>query len=172
MNNFKESLINVKAFAFDVDGVFAGHILLTSSGEQIHPLNMKDGYAVQIAIKKGFPIAIISGSSSKLIRLRFERLGVTDIYLNAKNKVEPFDDFILKYSLKPSEVLYMGDDLPDFLVMKKAGIPTCPADAAIDIKEISKYISDLKAGEGCVRDVIEQVLRVQGKWKDSDAFNW
>ncbi|HBX49972.1 MAG: 3-deoxy-D-manno-octulosonate 8-phosphate phosphatase [Bacteroidetes bacterium RIFOXYA12_FULL_35_11] len=172
MSNFKEDLLNVKAFAFDVDGVFSGNILLSSSGEQLRPMNMKDGYAVQFAVKKGFTIAIISGGTCESIKKRFSNLGVKDIYIASSDKMKDYEAFLNKNNLSSADVLYMGDDLPDYYVMKKVGVPTCPADAASDIKAISKYISNIKGGEGCVRDVIEQVLRAQGKWMDTDAFHW
>jgi 3-deoxy-D-manno-octulosonate 8-phosphate phosphatase (KDO 8-P phosphatase) len=172
MSNFKEDLGKVKGFAFDVDGVFSGNIFLLSSGEQVRSMNIKDGYAVQLAVKKGFPVAIITGGFSEAIRMRFQGLGVTDIYMKSTDKTEQFKDFCFKYSLDSSEILYMGDDLPDYNTMKMAGIPTCPCDAAEEIKSLSKYISAIKGGEGCVRDVIEQVMRAQEKWMDSDAFHW
>ena len=172
MANFKEELKHIKAFAFDVDGVFSGNIFLSSTGEQLRTMNIKDGYAVQLAVKKGFPIAIITGGFSDGIKIRFEGLGVTDIYMRSSNKPHDFKDFINKHNLDISSVLYMGDDLPDYEVMKKVGLPVCPADAAEEIKSLSKYISIAKGGEGCVREVIEQVLRAQEKWMDKDAFIW
>lgn len=172
MPNFKELLPKVKAFAFDVDGVFSGNIYVTSSGEQLRSMNMKDGYAVQLAVKKGFPIAIITGGNSEAIRIRFQGLGVTDIYMKSSSKIDDYNDFLFKYSLNPEDVMYMGDDIPDYDVMKKTGMPVCPSDAAEEIKNLSLYISHIKGGEGCVRDVIEQVLRAQEKWMDSQAFHW
>ncbi|OFX28040.1 MAG: 3-deoxy-D-manno-octulosonate 8-phosphate phosphatase [Bacteroidetes bacterium GWA2_32_17] len=172
MANYKEKLTHIKAFAFDVDGVFSGNITLTESGEQLRTMNIKDGYAVQLAIKKGFQIAIITGGFSEGIRKRFEGLGIKDIYMRSEQKTKEFHNFIAKYSLQPSEVVYMGDDLPDYEVMKIAGLPVCPANSAIEIKEISKYISAIDGGNGCVRDIIEQVLRSQGKWMNNDAFKW
>ena len=170
--NFKEKLILVNAFIFDVDGVFSGNIYLSSSGEQLRSMNIKDGYAVQLAVKKGFPIAIITGGKCDGIKLRFEGLGVKDIYMSSSNKKEAYLDFIHKYHLDPQNIMYMGDDLPDYEVMKEIGIPVCPADAAVEIKALSQYISHIKGGEGCVRDVIEQVLLAQGKWFNEDAFHW
>lgn len=172
MANFKERLKHIRAFAFDVDGVFSGNIFLSSSGEQLRTMNIKDGYAVQLAIKKGFPIAIITGGFSEGIRIRFEGLGVKDIYMKSCNKTNDFNDFISKYTIEPETVLYMGDDLPDYEVMKKVGVPVCPSDAAEEIKALSQYIATAKGGEGCVREVIEQVLRAQEKWMDKDAFIW
>ena len=172
MANFKEELKNIRAFVFDVDGVFSGNIFLSSSGEQHRTMNIKDGYAVQLAAKKGFPIAIITGGFSDGIQIRFEGLGVKDIYMHSCNKQKDFNDFIYKYDIAPETIMYMGDDLPDYEVMMRVGLPVCPSDAAEEIKAISKYISFQKGGEGCVRDVIEQVLRAQGKWMNTDAFQW
>lgn len=170
--NFKEKLPLVQAFVFDVDGVFSGNIYLSSNGEQWRSMNIKDGYALQLAVKKGFPIAIITGGLCDGIRLRFEGLGVKNIYMGSSHKMEAFNDFVLNYHLDPKNIMYMGDDLPDYEVMKTVGIPVCPSDAAIEIKALSHYISQLKGGDGCVRDVIEQVLRAQGKWFNDDAFHW
>jgi len=170
--NFKELLNNVKAFAFDVDGVFSNNLLLHPSGELLRTMNIKDGFAVQYAIKKGYPIAIITGGNTESVRIRFKSLGIKDIYLKSNKKIEDFNDFLLKNQLKSEEVLYMGDDLPDYEIMKKVGVATCPADAVEEIKEISLYISHKTGGEGCVRDVIEQVLRVQDNWMHPEALTW
>ena len=171
--SFKEDLKNVKAFVFDVDGVFTNsNIYLHPSGELMRSMNIKDGYAIQYAIKKGYPVAIITGGNSESVRERFVNLGVTDIYLKSHSKLDDFEDFLFKYDLSADEILYMGDDIPDYHVMTKVGLPTCPANAAEEIKEISRYISDRNGGEGCVRDVIEQVLKLQGKWLNEDAYNW
>ncbi|NOZ45368.1 MAG: HAD hydrolase family protein [Chlorobi bacterium] len=173
MSNFKENLRKIKAFAFDVDGVFSdGNLLLYPNGEHLRSMNIKDGYAVQFAIKKEYPIAIITGGNSESVRMRFNYLGVTDVYLRSSDKMDDFKDFLAKYDLEPDEVLYMGDDLPDYEVMNYAGIATCPSDAAEEIKAISSYISNAKGGFGCVRDIIEQVLRIHGKWMDVDAMHW
>jgi 3-deoxy-D-manno-octulosonate 8-phosphate phosphatase (KDO 8-P phosphatase) len=172
MPNFKELLPRVKAFAFDVDGVFSGNIYITSSGEQLRSMNIKDGYAVQLAVKKGFPVAIITGGYSDAITHRFKALGVTDIYMKSSCKIDDFNDYLAKYSLDPAEVMYMGDDIPDFEVMQKAGLPVCPSDAAEEIRALSLYISHIKGGDGCVRDVIEQVLRARNLWLDHHAFHW
>lgn len=173
MTNFKEDLTKVKAFVFDVDGVFSNGIFyLNPDGEPLRSMNIKDGFAVQLAVKKGYKIGIITGGTSKSIKVRFNGLGVEDVYLCCANKMIFFEDFIKKNNLNPDNILYMGDDLPDYNVMKRVGVPTCPADSAEEIKQISKYISDVKGGNGCVRDVIEQVMRAQGKWMDSEAFEW
>lgn len=173
MGKFKQDLNNIKGFVFDVDGVFTdGKILFTGEGMQIRNMNVKDGYAVHFAVKKKFPIAIITGGTCNSIRIRFTTLGVEDLYISSHDKLADFNHFIKKHGLSPEEILYMGDDLPDYPVMKLVGLPTCPADAAVEIKEISQYISDKKGGEGCVRDIIEQTLRAQNKWMDTDAFIW
>jgi 3-deoxy-D-manno-octulosonate 8-phosphate phosphatase (KDO 8-P phosphatase) len=127
--NFKKLLGNVKAFAFDVDGVFSHNVLLHPSGEIMRSMNIKDGFAVQYAIKKGYPIAIITGGRSEAVRERFKNLGVTDIYLSSACKIDDFEDFANKYQIEPRDILYMGDDLPDYEIMKRVGVPTCPADA-------------------------------------------
>jgi 3-deoxy-D-manno-octulosonate 8-phosphate phosphatase (KDO 8-P phosphatase) len=173
MANFKEDLANVKAFIFDIDGVLSLQtITLNSFGVPNRTVNLRDGYALQLAVKKGYRVAVISGSSCKEYSRRLKLLGITDIYLNSRTKLEHFKTFLKKHGISPSEVLYMGDDIPDFEVMKLAGIPVCPSDADSEIKQISVYISDKMGGEGCVRDVIEQVLRLNNKWMDSDAFSW
>ncbi|HNW57947.1 MAG TPA: HAD hydrolase family protein, partial [Bacteroidales bacterium] len=135
-------------------------------------INLRDGYALQLAVKKGYPVGVISGSSSKEYKKRLKLLGVNDIYLNSRSKLDHFNDFIKKHNLNKSDVLFMGDDIPDFEVMKEAGISVCPSDADSEIRQVASYISDKKGGEGCVRDVIEQVLRLHNCWMDSDAFTW
>jgi 3-deoxy-D-manno-octulosonate 8-phosphate phosphatase (KDO 8-P phosphatase) len=173
MNHFKGNLNKVKAFVFDVDGIFSHSIVyLLPTGELMRSMNIKDGYALQYAIQKDYPVAIITGGDSEAVRQRFEKLGVKDIYLKSRDKKEDFKHFIEKGNLHPSEILYMGDDLPDYEVMAQVGFPTCPADAAEEIKAISIYISDKNGGEGCARDVIEQVLRAQEKWMEPEAFVW
>jgi 3-deoxy-D-manno-octulosonate 8-phosphate phosphatase (KDO 8-P phosphatase) len=173
MSNFKEKLTKVKAFVFDVDGVFASSkVYLHPSGDLMRTMNIKDGYAVFYAIRKKYLICIISGGTSESVRGRFKNLGIADIYLGSHNKVKDFNDFLQKHELKPDDILYMGDDLPDYEVMKMVAVPTCPSDAVEEIKAISSYISDKSGGEGCVRDVIEQVLRLQGRWMEPDAFSW
>jgi len=173
MSNFKENLSKVKAFAFDVDGVLSnGCVYLYPESEIVRSMNIKDGYALQFAAKLGYPIAIITGATSGSIEKRFARLGIKDIYLGSENKMGDFDDFIKKFKIDLTEVLYMGDDIPDYEIMKKVGFPTCPNDAAEEIKNISLYISDKNGGEGCVRDVLEQVMKVHGHWMGSKAFNW
>lgn len=173
MTNFKEGLQRVKTFIFDIDGVLSVQTApLGPAGEPTRTANLRDGYAIQLAIKKGYRLAIISGGRSEEYVKRLTSLGVKDIYMNSHLKIDHFNHFLMKYSLDAANVLYMGDDIPDYQVMKMAGIPVCPADADSEIKKISLYISDRRGGEGCVRDVIEQVLRLHDKWLDGDAFKW
>jgi 3-deoxy-D-manno-octulosonate 8-phosphate phosphatase (KDO 8-P phosphatase) len=173
MDNFKEDLAGIKGFVFDIDGVLSLQTInLNAFGVPNRTVNLRDGYALQLAVKKGYHIGIISGSSSKDYQKRLKLLGVKDIFLNSRNKLGHFRIFLNKYGLRKSEVLYMGDDIPDFEVMKEAGVPVCPADADSEIKQVASYISDKKGGEGCVRDVIEQVLRLHNNWMDNDALNW
>lgn len=165
MTFFKERLKNIRAFIFDVDGVLSIDTSpLDESGDPMRTANVKDGFAMRYAIESGFQVAIITGANTSRVRLRYKKLGVEHIYMNSFNKTECLDDFILKTGIAKSEILYMGDDLVDFQIMKEVGIATCPFDAVPEIKAISQYISDKKGGEGCVRDVIEQVMRSQQKW--------
>ncbi len=163
--SYKEYLEHITTFIFDVDGVLTdGTVTITTKGEMLRRMNIKDGYALKTAVDKGYNICIISGGSNEGVRLRLKGLGIHDIYLGAHDKIKQFEEYLHIYSLKPEEVLYMGDDIPDYPVMKLVGLPTCPQDAAPEIKEISKYISHKNGGKGAVRDVIEQVMKVQGKW--------
>jgi 3-deoxy-D-manno-octulosonate 8-phosphate phosphatase (KDO 8-P phosphatase) len=173
MANFKEDLVNIKAFIFDIDGVLSEQtISLNTFGVPNRTINFRDGYALQHAVKKGYPIGIISGSSSREYQKRLKALGVKDIYLNSRTKLDYFHTFLKKHQLGKSDVLFMGDDIPDIEVMRQAGVAVCPSDADSEIKQVAAYISDKKGGEGCVRDVIEQVLRLHNKWMDSDAYTW
>lgn len=165
MSNFKEDLMKVKAFAFDVDGVLSWQVIpMHPNGEPMRTANIKDGFAIQLAVKLGYPVAIITGGKTESVFKRYENLGVPDIYMGSSDKTVDFKSWTAKHELSPENVLYMGDDLPDYAVMKKVGIPVCPSDAVEEIKSLCKYISHAKGGEGCVRDVMEQVLRAQGKW--------
>ena len=168
MSNFKADLHKIKAFAFDVDGVMTnGLVMMYKDGDLFRQFNSRDGFAVRYATSVGFPIAIITGGSSETIVKRYNQLGVTDIYLRSRYKLPDFDDFCAKYDLQRSEVLFMGDDIPDIDVMQVCGMPTCPADAAPEVKKVAQYISHYNGGEGCVRDIIEQTLKVHGKWGDN-----
>jgi 3-deoxy-D-manno-octulosonate 8-phosphate phosphatase (KDO 8-P phosphatase) len=173
MTNFKEDLARVKAFVFDIDGVMSLQtISLNAFGIPNRTVNLRDGYAIQLAVKKGYQVAVISGSNAKEYIKRLKLLGVKDVYLNSRSKVDHFNSFLKKYNIQKSDVLFMGDDIPDYGVMKLAGIPVCPADADSEIRQVALYISDKRGGEGCVRDVIEQVLRLHNNWMDNDAFTW
>lgn len=167
-------LTKIKAIIFDVDGVLSAEtITLDTSGEPLRTVNIKDGYAIQLAMKMGLRIVILTGGNTQAVKVRYEHLGVQDIYMKCAVKISTYNDFIEKYGLRDEEVIYMGDDIPDFEVMKKCGCPCCPADACPDIKEISVYVSDRIGGHGCGRDIIEQVLRAQRKWlSDATAFGW
>lgn len=163
--NYKEYLASITTFIFDVDGVLTdGSIQISTQGELLRTMDIKDGYAMKHAIGQGFTVAVISGGKNEGVRTRLKGLGLTDIYLGCEDKAEQIDEFLGIYDIRPEQVLYMGDDIPDLYPMKKIAMPTCPKDAVPEIKEISKYISHKKGGHGCVRDVIEQVLKVQGKW--------
>ena len=166
--SYKQLLPNISTLIFDVDGVLTnGMVTIMPDGELVRNMNIKDGYALKTAVDKGFNVCIISGGSNEGVRVRLAGLGITDIYLGAHNKIEQLDDYFSKKGIKSENVLYMGDDIPDFPVMKGIGLPCCPQDAVPEIKGISKYISHKKGGKGAVRDVIEQVLKVQGKWENN-----
>lgn len=167
-------LTRIKALFFDVDGVLSAEtILLHPNGEPMRTVNIKDGYALQLAVKCGLHVAIITGGKTEAVRERYKGLGVQDICLGAAVKTKEYHELMQKYDLKPEEVLYMGDDIPDYEVMQRCGCPCAPVDAAPEIKALAVYISHLKGGYGCGRDVIEQVLKAQGLWlKDEKAFGW
>lgn len=162
--NFKQRLNNVKCFIFDVDGVLTNGSLIVMPTELYRTMNIRDGYAMKAAVEAGYHVAIISGGKSESVRTRLQNLGIKDIYLGVEDKTERYEELMLMYDLTDDQILYMGDDLPDYQVMKRSGIPTCPNDAVAEIREMSVYISPVKGGEGCVRDVIEQVMRLHGKW--------
>jgi 3-deoxy-D-manno-octulosonate 8-phosphate phosphatase (KDO 8-P phosphatase) len=165
MTFFKEKLKNIKAFIFDVDGVLSLDVSpLDENGDPMRTANVKDGFAIHYAIQNGFQIGIITGANTERVKLRYNKLGVEHIYLNSFQKMKCLDDFILKTGINKNEILYMGDDLVDYPILKVVEISTCPVDAVPEVKAISQYISDKKGGEGCVRDVIEQVMRSQQKW--------
>jgi 3-deoxy-D-manno-octulosonate 8-phosphate phosphatase (KDO 8-P phosphatase) len=165
--SYKEIMNDITTFILDVDGVLTdGTIHVTQTGEMLRDMHIRDGYAMKAAVENGYTVCIISGGSNEGVRVRLRNLGITDIYLGVPNKVETFQEFIELYNINPEQVLYMGDDIPDFHVMKLVGLPTCPQNAVPEIKNISKYISHINGGKGCVRDVIEQVMKVQGKWME------
>lgn len=163
--SYKEYLTDITTFIFDVDGVLTdGTITVTTDGEMLRTMNIKDGFALKTAIDAGFNLCIISGGSNEGVRKRLAALGIKDIFLGAHNKIEQLNSYLDQHNISKSEVLYMGDDIPDFPVMELVGLPCCPQDAVPEIKAISKYISHKNGGKGAVRDVIEQVLKVNGKW--------
>lgn len=167
-------LTKIKALVFDVDGVLSAEtIMLHPNGEPMRTVNIKDGYALQLAVKMGLNVAIISGAKTESVRHRYEGLGIKDVYLGCAVKIKTYEEFLSKHELKDEEVLYVGDDIPDFEVMSRVGCPCAPSDAAPEVKSVSIYISHCKGGYGCGRDVIEQVLRAQGKWMSNEkAFGW
>ena len=159
---------DITTFVFDVDGVLTdGSVFVNTTGEMLRTMNIRDGYALKAAVDNGYNVCIISGGSNEGVRVRLRNLGITDIHLGTPDKVATFDEYTDVYSILPEQVLYMGDDIPDYHVMQLVGLPTCPQDACPEIKGISKYISHQNGGKGAVRDVIEQVMKVQGKWMES-----
>ncbi|HPE42879.1 MAG TPA: HAD-IIIA family hydrolase [Bacteroidales bacterium] len=173
MSNYKALLTKINTFIFDYDGVMTdGTIILNNNGEPFRTANVKDGYALQLVQKLGYNIAVISGGFSPSMHKRFEALNIKDVFLGVANKYEVLKEYMLQKSISPEQIVYMGDDIPDFLVMEHVGVPVCPADAAEEIKRISVYISHHPGGHGCVRDIIEQVLKVQGKWMTEIAHHW
>ncbi len=172
MKNYKEGLSNITTFIFDVDGVFTNGDVILLKDDVVRILNSRDGYALQYASKMGYPVLIITGGTSESVKIRLENLGATEVCLGSKNKLHVYDTLKEKYGFKDEEVLYMGDDIPDYHVLKIVGVSTCPQDAASEIKAIVDYQSPYAGGRHCVRDVIEQTLRVQGKWFQEEAFEW
>lgn len=163
--NYKEYLQQITTLIFDVDGVLTdGSITVTSNGDLYRTMHTKDGYALKTSIDLGFHVCIISGGSNEGVRKRLQGLGIKDIFLGTHQKVKVLEEYLAKNNIKKSQVLYMGDDIPDYKVMKMVALPCAPQDAVPEIKEIAKYVSHKKGGKGCVREIIEQVLKVQGKW--------
>ncbi|AXV49919.1 KdsC family phosphatase [Prevotella denticola] len=167
-------LQKIKAVVFDVDGVLsASTIQMDGKGEPVRTINIKDGYAIQLAVKHGIRLAIMTGGHNENIRFRYEYLGVKDVYINCSMKIRTWEELLSKYDLHEEEIIYVGDDIPDYEVMKRAGCPCCPKDACTEIKEISTYVSDYEGGHGVARDILEQVLKAQGKWVlNEKAFGW
>lgn len=167
--NQLEKFGEITTFIFDVDGVLTNNdILILEGGELLRKMNIRDGYALKRAVEQGYHVCIITGGKSEGVRKRLAGLGITEIFMGrSSDKEDAFEEYIAEYDIDPQSVLYMGDDLPDYPVMRKVGLPTCPRNAASEIIEISEYISPYNGGEGCVRDVIEKVLRLHEKWLDS-----
>lgn len=171
MKNFKEDLVKIKAFAFDVDGVLSRTVeTMWNDGQPMRTANIKDGYALQLAVKLGYHIAIITGGNTPAIQSRYSALGISDIFMGQSSKIEVYQQWRDAHNLANDEIMYMGDDMPDLPVLRAVGMPVCPADACTDVKQVVRYISAFNGGECCVRDVIEQVLRAQGKW--GTDLNW
>jgi len=173
MSNINYDLTRIKAFLFDVDGVLSSDCIpLSETGDPLRTANIKDGYALQLAVKQGYQVGIITGAYTENIRLRFERLGVRHIYLGSSEKLNDYEDFLRKTGLTDEAIAFAGDDIPDYEVMKRVGLPVAPASAAPEIKAIAKYISPKNGGEGVARDIIEQTMKAQGKWMMDQAFGW
>lgn len=171
--NYKILLKNITTFVFDFDGVLTdGKVYLLPPDQFVRTMNTRDSYAIQYAVKKGYRIVIITGGNNEMVRERMEYLGVKDVFMRAALKLPVFEKFLNENSIAFENALYMGDDLPDYHAIKKAGIGACPKDAAEEIKAASDYISPIEGGKGCVRDVIEQVLKSQGKWFDENNLEW
>jgi len=166
--NYKQYLKDITTFVFDVDGVFTdGTLLITSTGEMLRKMNVKDGYALKTALHKGYNVCIITGGTNDGVKTRLKALGVTDIYMGAHHKEEPLQEYLDIYNIAPEHAIYMGDDLPDIPPMQLVGLPTCPQNAVPEVKTIAKYVSHKDGGHGCVRDIIEQVLKIRGDWNDN-----
>lgn len=176
MSTINYDLKKIKALLFDVDGVLSANVVpMSESGEPMRTINIKDGYALHLAAKMGMKVGIITGARCETVRRRFLNLGVPaeDIYLNSGVKIHDYRDYCRRHGLTDEEILYMGDDIPDLEVMKTCGLPCCPKDAAPEVKAVARYISHAPGGYGCGRDVLEQVLRVQGLWlADERALGW
>ncbi|MCB0794806.1 MAG: 3-deoxy-D-manno-octulosonate 8-phosphate phosphatase [Flavobacteriales bacterium] len=170
--NFKEILPEISTFLFDVDGVFTDNrVILLPGTDPVRTFNTRDAYAVQLAVKEGYRIIIVSGGTSQGVRDSFDRLGVREVFLGTSNKVERFTELV-RSGLDPKGCAYMGDDIPDQRVMERVALPACPADAAEEIKAISAFHSRYVGGAGCVRDLLEQAMRVQNKWRTDSAYTW
>lgn len=172
MISYKERLPKITTFIFDVDGVLTTGEVLLLDGNVIRVTNSKDAYALQYASKMGYRIIVITGGNSSDVKERMLSLGITEVFLSSHEKTKIYQDCKEKYGIEDEEILYMGDDIPDYHVMLQVGIAACPQDAAVEIKDICHYQSPLSGGKGCVRDVIEQTMRVQKKWFSAEAFTW
>jgi 3-deoxy-D-manno-octulosonate 8-phosphate phosphatase (KDO 8-P phosphatase) len=163
--SYKEILNDITTFIFDIDGVLTdSSVHVSQNGEMLRIMNIRDGFAMKAAIESGYNVCIISGGSNEGVRIRLRNLGISEIHLGSSDKVATFKEYTEIYNINPEHVLYMGDDIPDYHVMQLVGLPTCPQDAVAEIKGISKYISHKNGGRGAVREIIEQVMKVQGKW--------
>lgn len=174
MSSINYDLTKIKGIAFDVDGVLSPSVIpLHPSGEPMRCVSIKDGYAIQLAVKHGYKIAIITGGNTEAVRKRFEGLGVQDVIMGASVKIEYFNKWLERNNLQPEEVVYVGDDIPDIEVMQVAGLSVAPADAAPEVKAVAKYISPNNGGYGVGREIVEQVMKANGEWlADKRAFGW
>ncbi|MFN5890670.1 MAG: KdsC family phosphatase [Bacteroidota bacterium] len=173
MENILEIFSQIKAFIFDIDGVLTnGQVLVTEEGHMLRSMNIKDGYALQHAVKQGYPIAIISGGKGSGILDRLRGLGIQYIYLGQSHKMEAFEEACETWNLQPHQIAYMGDDFPDIPVLQKVGLPCCPADACQEVKNIAQYIASAKGGYGCARELIEQVMKTHGTWISENSHHW
>ena len=171
--NYKEIFKNITTVVLDVDGVLTnGDIILMPGMQPVRKMNAKDGYGMQLAVRNGIRMAIITGGRSPEVKERLQGLGITDIYLGASSKMESYEDLKMCYDLTDDEILYMGDDLPDYDIMKIVALAAAPQDAAPEIKSVADYVSPIDGGKGCVRDVLEQLLKIQGKWARSEDRTW
>lgn len=167
--NYKEYLQQITTFIFDVDGVLTdGTIIITTNGDMHRTMHTKDGFGLKTAVDNGFNVCIISGGTDEGVRMRLKGLGIKDVHLGTHHKTETMNTYLQSNNINRENVLFMGDDIPDLHVMQEVGLPCCPQDAVPEIKALSKYVSHKKGGKGCVRDVIEQVLKVQGKWLNKE----
>ncbi|TLF44868.1 KdsC family phosphatase [Maribacter aurantiacus] len=171
--SYKEYLKDINTFIFDVDGVLTdGSVLVTTTGEMLRKMSVKDGYALKVAIDRGYNICIITGGTNEGVKKRLQGLGITDFYMGSHHKIDALEEYLGIYGIDPKNVLYMGDDIPDIPAMKKVGVASCPQNAVPEVRAICDYISHINGGSGCARDVIEQVLKVRGDWMDNfDAAN-
>ena len=174
MSSINYDLRKIRAFVFDVDGVLSPSVIpLSIEGEPLRMINVKDGYALQHAIKRGYLIAIITGGNTEGVRVRFNGLGITDVFMGVAKKLPILKEWMQQNNLMPEEVAYIGDDIPDLQALRYVGLPCCPYDAVWEVKDTSKWISKFSGGYGCVRDLLEQVMKIKGDWlSDDDAFGW
>ena len=173
MSDLEQLLKPITTFVFDYDGVMTdGTVFSSPNGEPWRATNVKDGYALQLAVKLGYKVAVISGAICPSMEVRMNSLGVTDVFTGVANKVLKLNEYTNRKGIDANRIIFMGDDIPDIQVMKEVGVPACPADAVPEVKEISKFISERPGGKGAVRDIIEQTLKVQGKWMTAEAYAW
>tara|TARA_B110000003_G_scaffold262613_1_gene285452 strand:- start:33177 stop:33704 length:528 start_codon:yes stop_codon:yes gene_type:complete len=168
VKSYKQNLSQINTLIFDVDGVLTnGNVTVMPNGQLVRQMNIKDGYALRTAVNVGFRICIITGGKNEGVRIRLQNLGIKNIYMGTQDKIKPYNELVDMYNLQSKNIMYMGDDIPDYPIMKIVGLACCPKDAVEEIQSISSYISNKNGGDGCVRDIIEQILRVQGKWKEN-----